>query len=94
MGECLRQCSPEDPGPQPRSAEAGSQATAGSTAEIKVCMPNTQHTGGQDSSWVSWHMVLDPTAPTKTLFPWMDAKLLLLGGGDGHDKGCPIQSCC
>lgn len=30
-------------------------------------MPNTKCTGGQDSSRVPWHIILDATAPTKAL---------------------------
>lgn len=32
----------------------------------KVSMSITWYMGGQDSSWVSWRMVLDPTAPRRT----------------------------
>lgn len=39
-----------------------------SATHIEVCLPTTiRTTGGWDNSQVPWHMVLNPTIPTKTL---------------------------
>lgn len=49
-------------------AERGLGGFAGSpasTAHAKVCQPITRCTGGQDSSWLPWNMVLDPRTPSK-----------------------------
>ena len=48
-------------------AEFSSQAPAGSSDHTKFCLPITQCTDGQHSSWVLWYMVLDPTTPTEAL---------------------------
>ena len=50
--------------------------TAKSRAGTEVSLPITLCTGGWDSCWVPWCMVLDPTAPTKTLLSVNEAKLL------------------
>ena len=50
-----------------RWARASSWIIAVSTARTEICMPITRCMHGQDSSRVLWCMVLDPTAPTKTL---------------------------
>lgn len=70
---------PGAPGPWLRRARAGSQVAAGSTGRIEVCMSTTQHTRGQDSSWVLWHIMLDPTSLTKELL-FMDACQIVLRG--------------
>lgn len=49
-------------------------------SQDQVCMLIIQCTSGQDSSWVPWCMVLDPTAPTKSLLFMEGAKFLLLKG--------------
>ena len=46
-------------------------------SQDQVCVPNTWCLDGSGSSWVSWHMVLDLTAPTKGLCLWVNTKLLL-----------------
>lgn len=49
--------------------------SAGSATHTKVCLPITGCTSQQDSSRVSWHIVLDPTFPTKVLL-FMDGCLI------------------
>lgn len=98
----LTQYSPRASGPWLRETGASFQATARSTAESNVHMPITQcmvsyafsqswnTPGGMvgwNSSWVPWHMVLDPTGPTR--------KLLFVEGylscwGVGHNEGSLI----
>lgn len=65
-----------------RGADASSWVIASSIAVTEIYLPITQHTGRQASSQVPWHMVLNPTAPTKVL--WMHAEdgcwSFILGG--------------
>lgn len=51
--------------PWPIGNGVSSWDTTWSTDGIGFCMPITQCTGGWYFSRVSWHMVLDPTVPTK-----------------------------
>lgn len=46
--------------------------STGSTAHTKVYLPIIICTGGQNSSWAPWSMVLNPTTPTKVLLFVMD----------------------
>ena len=46
-----------------RVVEVFSDST-GPTACTEFCLPIIGCTGGQDSSWVPWHMVLDSIIPT------------------------------
>lgn len=66
-GDCPSEGSPNAPGPWLRGAGTVLQATAGSAAGTKVCLPITLCTGGRDSSHVPWCMVLNPTTPTVAL---------------------------
>ena len=54
MGDCLRQNFPDHSGPWLKWVGVGSYATSEFTTVTKVC----PYPGGQDSSWVSWHMAL------------------------------------
>lgn len=67
MGDCIRPSSPEALVLWPRGTGATLWTSAGSTARTEICMPVTQCMGGQDSSWLYWHVVLIPTAPTEEL---------------------------
>ena len=67
------------PGLRQRRAGAGSQATAGSTIRTKVCVSITQCSGGWDSSWTLWYMVLYPTDLTETICGWMLLDPLVYG---------------
>lgn len=50
------------------------------------------HRDGRDSSWVSLHMALHPSASTRHFCPWRDAKPLLSRGR--YYKGRLIQPYC
>lgn len=66
-GNYISQCSPGALRLQPEGARAGSWATSGSTAWTKVSTPIIQCMGGQNFSWVPWHMMQNPTALKKAL---------------------------
>lgn len=78
LSDCQHQGSPSAPGPWLRRAGAVAQATERSTAGTEVCLPITPCTGGKDSSWVPWCVILDPTTPQRHFCLWMDAEVLLL----------------
>lgn len=63
IGFCPSQHSP----PWPRGTGTGSLALAVFEAHTVVFLPITRHTGGQNSSWIPWSMVLDPTSPPEAL---------------------------
>lgn len=52
----------------------------GSTDHTKICLLITRCTGGQDSSWVPWYMVLAPQFLQRYFCSWMDAELFKWGG--------------
>ena len=80
MCDCLKECFPGSPGPQPRGARARSRVNEGSSTGIKICMPITSYIGGWDSSWIPCYMVLIPQLPQRHYCLLIDAKLLLLWG--------------
>lgn len=57
MGDCLKQCFPEAPGPWLRGVRVSAGATAESPVGAKVCMPIQ---GGEGDPW---HMALNPQLP-------------------------------
>ena len=58
--------------------ELAYRVTTGSTARTEVHMPIIQHMGGQDSSWIPWSVVLDPTGPMNT---FLVGEKQIAGGG-------------
>lgn len=90
VDDCMRQCSPGIPRPQPRGAGDSSWATTGSTAGTEVCMPITRCTERRDCSQFPWSVVVYTTAPTKALRSMVNAKLLLR---EGYDEECLILPC-
>ena len=47
--------------------------SSGPTAFSEVCLPVNICTGRQESSWVPWCIVLDPTSSTRRFYSWMKA---------------------
>lgn len=47
--------------------------SSGPTAFSEVCLPINRCTGRQESSWVPWCIVLDPTRSTRCFYSWMKA---------------------
>lgn len=88
VGNFLRQCSPWVPGPQLTGARNSSWTIAESTAGIQVSMSITWYVERWDSSWVTWHMLLVPTAPTKAHLSLNRCQILIVEGGIGVRDYC------
>lgn len=67
--------------------EAVHRPLQGSQLGPRSILPVTQHRGGTDFSPVSWFMVLDPTALTKSLLSMNRYQVVVEGRSD---KGCVI----
>lgn len=78
VGDCPSQCSPGASTLQLRGTESSSQAIAGSTARMEVCLPDAQVS---ETPPVPWHVMLDPTTPTKAFLFMNGHQIFIVGRG-------------